>query len=154
MKKKLRYITFTTVCLSLALVFSLAAVDMVAAQTQTPSGAPPLDYSGFVKCDGVVKKGEASRNVVCDFAALITTAIKAIQWLFYITMPLVAALLAYGGYLYMTGTPNNLGLAKKIFTAVGIGFIIMITAWVAVSQFVSWFVKPDSGATTFIDIKK
>lgn len=130
------------------LTFSLelAVVPVVFAQAQ----APRLDYSGFVKCDGVVKGTEAYRQQKCNFAALIDTIIKAINWMFYISIPVAAVLFAYGGFLYMTGKSGNIETAKKIFASVAIGFIIMITAWIGVRQFVEWFVDPNSGATTLV----
>lgn len=128
--------------------------------------APPLDYSGFVKCDGVVvgknsdgtpqpgvasKPGEEKRQEVCDFALLMETVIKAINWLFIITIPIVTVLFAYSGVLYMSGREANLKKAREIFTTVAIGFIIMITAWIAVRTAVEWFVDDDfTGATTFV----
>lgn len=124
----------------------LAVVPVVLAQ----SPAPRLDYSGFVKCDGVVKPGEAYRTQECNFAALIETIIKAINWMFYISIPVAAVLFAYGGFLYMTGKSGNIETAKKMFVAVAVGFIIMITAWIGVRQFVEWFVEPSSGATTLV----
>lgn len=120
------------------------------AQSTTP---PPLDYSGFVKCDGVVKTGkdaEPGRTQVCNFAALMNTIVKAINWLFIISIPVATVLFAYAGLLYMTGTPGNRTKANGIFTSVGIGFIIMITAWIGVRTAVGWFVEPDSSATIFL----
>ena len=55
--------------------------DTTSAPTPTPTPTPPttptnnsLDYSGFVKCDGVISKNEPGRQQVCNFAALINTA--------------------------------------------------------------------------------
>lgn len=108
-----------------------------------------LDYSGFVKCDGVTRASETDRQTKCDFAALMDTVIKAINWMFYITIPIATALFAYAGVLYMTGQPKYITTAKSIFTTAATGFIIMISAWFLVRQFVTWFVK-DPTATTFL----
>ncbi len=132
------------ILLTILLAATLATPALVFAQaTKT---APPLDYSGFVKCDGVVKTGENAepgRDRVCDFAALMDTVIKAINWMFYIAIPVAVALFAYAGVLYMTGVPGNIGKAKKIFSSVAIGFIIMVTAWIAVRTAVSWFIDDE-----------
>ncbi len=138
-----------------SLVFSLVLSFGTLATTPIPlhaqSTAPPkLDYSGFVKCDGVVNKKEPYRNVPCDFTQLIKTVNSAINWIFIISIPVATVLFAYAGLLYITGKPGNLTKANKIFTSVGIGFIIMITAWFVVRTAVDWFVKSDSGATTFL----
>lgn len=143
------------------LVLSLMSIGAPAVLAQ----APKLDYSGFVKCDGVVagkksdgtpikgstpKAGEEERQTVCNFAALIETVIKTINWMFIISIPVATALFAYAGALYMTAVPGKMGQAKKIFVSVGIGFIIMISAWVAVRTLVGWFAKETSGANTFL----
>ncbi len=106
---------------------------------------PPLDYSGFVKCDGVVKKdgSEPQRDVKCDFVALVDTVNKGINWLFIISIPIATVLFAYAGLLYLTGASGNISKAKTIFTSVGIGFIIMITAWFVVRTAVGWFLDDD-----------
>ena len=138
----------------LVMLVLLSSATLVSAQ----STGVKLDYSGFVKCDGVVsrdekgaiKKGEEARDVECNFAALMNTIAKGINFLFYISIPVAATLFAYAGALYMTGTSGNIGTAKKIFTSVGIGFIIMVTGWFGVRTFVDWFVKDTSGANTFL----
>jgi len=124
---------------------------------------PPLDYSGFVKCDGVVNTEkdasgnliEDKRTVKCDFNALINTINELVKWLFIITIPVATVLFAYGGLLYLTGSQNNIGKAKAIFTSVGKGFIIMLVAWVIVYTLVNWLIDPEfKGATTLIEQKK
>lgn len=146
------------------LAFGFSSVPlMINAQTET---APELDYSRFVKCDGVparnivngvdqgVKPGEEARQKECDFAALIDTVNKLINWLFIISIPIATVLFAWAGLLYLTGSEKNIGKAKSIFTSVGIGFIIMIVAWLAVYTVVNWLVKPNFGATSLIEQKK
>jgi hypothetical protein len=136
--------------------FALVPASVSAAAVGAP---PPLDYSGFVKCDGVVKKDadgkllEPERNVVCDFAALMNTINKGINWMFYISIPIAGVLFAYAGLLYITGKPGNRTKANGLFTSVAIGFIIMVTAWFVVRTVVSWFVDPDFKATIFLDGK-
>ncbi len=122
-----------------------------AVTSATPVNDPPLNYSGFVKCDGVVKTGvgEKDRNKRCDFNALMETVVSLISWLFYISIPLAATLFAYGGLLYMTGVPGKQNTARSIFTSVGIGFIIMITAWIGVRTIVGWLVA-DPSAVMFL----
>ena len=112
-----------------------------------------LNYSGFVKCDGVVKTdgSEPYRQTPCDFATLMNTVNKGINWLFFISIPIAATLFAYAGLLYMSGIPDKRKKANGIFTSVAIGFIIMLTAWLIVRTAVGWFVKPTVNATIFLD---
>lgn len=146
MKKILIIISIFSLSLSLGLSpgthFAQAAV----------TGAPPkLDYSGFVKCDGVVNPAEKDRQTVCNFAALMDTLNKMISWIFYMTIPVCVALFAYAGLMYMTGIKGKIDDAKKILKSVAVGFIIMLTAWLIVRTVVGWFVDPSFNATIFLD---
>lgn len=121
--------------------------------------APKLDYSGLVKCDGVVltkdgKDVEPYRTKVCDFQALMSTVKSTINWLFVITIPILTVILAYGGLLYMTGSQKNIGTAKSIFQSSAKGFIIMLVAWISVITVVNWFIAGADKETikTFINI--
>lgn len=136
--------TYTIIALVLMIALQIAVMPSLALS------APALDYSGFVKCDGVVNPDEPGRNVTCDFNALMNTIIKGINWLFIISIPLATVLFAYAGLLYISGVPGNRTKANKIFTSVGIGFIIMLTAWFLVRTALDWLVTPDFGATTFL----
>ncbi len=127
----------------LSLISFMTPVAVVYAQ------APKLDYSGFVKCDGELKDGEQGRQTRCDFAALMNTIVKLVNWLFYISIPLAIVMFAWSGALYMTGQKGNIDKAKGIFTAVAVGFIIMVVAWFVVRQVVEWFVA-DPAATVFV----
>jgi hypothetical protein len=132
-----------------SLFIFIAALTLVTPTVKVFAATPALDYSGFVKCDGEVKVEEQGRKTKCDFAALLKTVISLVNWLFYISIPIAVVLFAWGGVLYMTGKPDNMGKARNIFAAVVVGFIIMITAWFLVRQVVSWFVD-DPAATTFV----
>lgn len=126
------------------------------AQTAQPV---KLDYSGLVKCDGVVAKDidgnplEKDRQQVCDFNALMNMVKSTINWLFFITVPIVTVFMAYAGVLYMTGTSGNISTAKKIFPSIAKGFIIMLVAWISVITVVNWFVTEKNKAVigTFVN---
>jgi hypothetical protein len=130
-------------------ILGILALGAPQANLLAQEGAPKLDYSGFVKCDGVVNPNEPDRKRECDLAALMDTIIKVVNFLFYISIPIAIALFAYAGLLYMTGREKHITAARGIFTSVAIGFIIMITAWFVVRQVVAWFVK-EPAATFFV----
>lgn len=122
-------------------VVSPAAVSRVQAQSQD---VPPVDIksSGFklVVCDGpegLRPPGDLSYRA-CDFRGLMIQAQYLINVM--IVLGVVAAILgfAWGGYLYITGTQGNIKKAKEIFPKLGIGFILMLTAWFIVYQILSW----------------
>lgn len=145
------------------IIFSLFLLNTFskAYAQETP---PRLDYSGLVKCDGVVNDEknadgtlkEPYRQTLCNFATLIDTITKLINWLFLITVPIVTVLFAYAGLLYLTGSQPNIGKAKAIFLSVAKGFIIMLIAWLAVYTVVNWLVAPyfKDAATALIEQKK
>jgi hypothetical protein len=152
------------ISIALLILIPSTVLFVVPAQTARAADTPKLDYSGFVKCDGVVKKqydakgkatgkvdpAESDRDRVCDFAALMDTALGLVTWMFRISVAAATVLFAYAGVLYMSGKEKNISTAKAIFTSVAVGFIIMLVAWISVKTFVDWFVDKDSGATTFI----
>lgn len=125
--------------------------SLVTAQATGP--APKLDYSGIVKCDGVLKDKaiEPGRQVECNLPTLMRIINELIQWAFYISIPIATVLFSYAGLLYMTGVPGKISQANKIFTTTGIGFIIALSAWFAVRTVVGWFVEEGSYATQFLD---
>jgi hypothetical protein len=151
MKKVLYTFLLVMTLASPAATFGATANSGGTSASTPTNTAPPLDYSGFVKCDGVLrdKNQEPGRQTKCDFAALMDTVVKAINWLFYISIPFAVAMTAYAGVLFMTGVPANISKAKGVFGTMVIGFIIMATAWFAVRQFVEWLVS-DPAATTFL----
>ena len=154
--KRLLFTIILFVSLTSAVFPSVAAAQ----NNLNSDGSPKLDYSGIVNCDGVVRDGvfikgpsEPDRQRECNLVAAFDLVTKLINWGFYLSIPLATALFAYAGFLYITGSKGNIGTAKKIFTSVAIGFIIVTTAWVGVRTFLDWFVKPNTGATTFIQTK-
>jgi hypothetical protein len=134
--------------LSFFIIFSLLP-SLIYAQEKSVK----LDYSGLVKCDGVITESEQDRKTECNFAALLQTVKSGINWLFAIAFPLVTVFMAYGGLLYMSGSQKNIATAKSIFTSASKGIIIMLIAWVSVITVVNWFVTEDTGKIikTFIN---
>ena len=117
-------------------------------------GPTTLNYSGLVKCDGVLDPNEQDRQIKCDFAALMSMVKSTINWLFLITIPILVLLLSYGGLLYMSGNKKNIDTAKSIFQSAAKGFIIMLVAWVSVVTVVNWFITDTDKEVikTFINI--
>lgn len=107
-------------------------------------------YGGLVQCDGVTDKNDPSQKK-CDFNALIKQINFIISWLFGISLSIAIVFLAYGGILYMTGTEGNISQAKGIFSSVGWGFIIMLSAWLIIYTLLNWLTKPGQGFTSLLD---
>lgn len=74
----------------------------------------------------------------CNFNALMELAQHLINSMITLGILASLALFTYAGGLHVTGSPGNIEKAKKIYTNVLKGFIIMITAWFIVYQIVDW----------------
>lgn len=125
--------------LAILILFS-SAFTFVSAQTTTPTTG--LDYSGWVKCDGVVTSGEKDRQVPCTFINLMAMVKALVNWLFGISIPIIVGLLAYSGFLHMTGTEANIKKSYSIMQQAIIGFIVMLMAWFIVTTILKWVLKP------------
>ncbi|HVS79598.1 MAG TPA: pilin [Candidatus Paceibacterota bacterium] len=80
----------------------------------------------LIPCDGV--------DNPCDFADFEQLAMNLMYYMVYISVPLAAVAFAYAGFLYITsgGNPGQASRARKIFTNVGIGFVVILAAWLLV----------------------
>jgi hypothetical protein len=126
-------------------------------QTPTPSntGSNP---TGLVICTGAKDTANPNDNrPICDFNYFLIEMRTVINWLFVIAIPIAIVLFAFGGILYILGTPGNRKKANGVFTATGIGFGIMLVAWVSVYTIVSWLTTGSNssssnpnGITTFL----
>lgn len=87
------------------------------------AGAAPFDKA-LVPCNGA----DCS---ICDLATLAQNILNAA---IYISVFVTAGLFAWAGALYLTsaGNPAQAGKAKGVFFNVGIGFVIILSAWLIV----------------------
>ncbi len=79
---------------------------------------------GLITCTGVN----------CEFEHLISTIQKIIKYLIVIASVFAAVSFMYAGFLYLfsMGNPGKISQAHEIFKKVVIGYIIMLSAWLAV----------------------
>ena len=91
---------------------------------------------GLIPCDGV--------NVKCGFPQLVQLANNVINFLVIVSIPLTVISFIYAGFLYLTsgGNEGKIKQAHSIFWKVLWGFIIILTAWLAVSLIINAFLKP------------
>ena len=148
MKKKLSIILFV-------FLISISVIPVISyAVTASPTSTPVvLDYSGLVKCDGVVATdgSEPNRKVTCNYANLINMVNTTINWVFALSVPVVVGLLAYAGFLYMTGVEAKITQARKMMLNAVVGFAIALCAWFMVSTALKWLVNPNfQGADSII----
>ncbi len=122
------------------------------ANTNTNTNTNATGPTGLVKCKGATDLSNPNNTdnslPTCDFSELLIEGRTIVNWLFAIAIPIAIVLFAYGGVLYILGTPGNRSKANGIFTAAGIGFGIMLIAWVSVYTIVSWLTTGTNGSST------
>ncbi|MCX6719388.1 MAG: hypothetical protein NTZ38_03385 [Candidatus Taylorbacteria bacterium] len=95
-------------------------------------------------CDGPTLPanyvGKPNNYVPCDFNGAMKQAQALIDAMIIIGVLFSIASFSYAGLLYISGQPGRITQANVIFQKVGIGFIIMISAWFIVYQLIDWLV--------------
>lgn len=141
------YATTTQTVLLTSPNTNATAASQTSATTQKPCTSGTC---GLVVCDAVSSASGGSGQTICDFNAFLKEMRTVINWLFVIAIPVAIVLFAFGGVLYIIGTSKNRTWANQIFTATGIGFGIMLIAWVSVYTIVSWLTASGTGITSFL----
>ncbi len=105
-----------------------------------PTFASEARYNIIPNCNkGAINTTTGSYAQPCDFNALIQLINNVIHFLlFVIATPLVALIICYAGFLFLTsgGSAETRNKAKKILKNVIIGYIIGLAAWLIVNTIV------------------
>lgn len=114
-----------------------------------------ISYAAIVPpCNvGTVNAGTGQYEIPCDFnyfMVLINNIIKFL--LFDIATPLVALIIVYLAYLFITagGSASQTEKAKHIFGNVIIGYIIALAAWLIITTIMKSLGVDDSTWTMFL----
>lgn len=80
----------------------------------------------IIPCDGV--------DIPCDFTMIMKLLSNILDFLIMISIPLAAIAFAFAGFTMITAAGNSgkIEKAKSIFVKVGIGFIVVLSAWLIV----------------------
>ena len=131
----------------------------------TPASAndnPTTNTFSLVSCDGPAELGRINGNKVtitvdgktttrafvpCDFNGAVTQVQHLINAAIALGVLFIVIGSAYAGYLYITGTQDNIKKAKQLLMKMVIGFVIMLCAWFIVFQILSWLTGSQSAAT-------
>ena len=97
----------------------------------------------IVSCNGAVAGNGLPACSICHIAEL---AQNLLNTGIYLAVFLTAILFAWAGWKYITagGDSGQAGEAKKIFWTVGIGLIIILSAWLVVDLIMKMLVKPSA----------
>ena len=131
------------------ILFAQAAVNTLT----TPSNTENPTQTGFkvVICDGpklpngvTPTSGTAGTYTVCDFNGMVLQVQHLINIFMVLGVLAAIVLFTYAGFLLLTGKEANIKTAKDIFPKIGIGFIIMLSAWAIVYEILVWLTGPNS----------
>ncbi len=122
--------------------FTDGSTNGIPSTGQNPA-VPPVTQSGgngIVPCGNIGQPGGATGCQLCNLAQL---GQNIINWLLGFSIPLAAAMFAYAGYLYAI---SGIGIDKKknaheIFKNVGVGFVIVLCAWLGVQTLLKTILK-------------
>jgi len=121
----------------------------------TGIAATDAEFSGIVpKCNtGDIDTATGQYKNPCNFdffMKLLNSIIKFL--LFTIATPLVALIVMYTGYLYLTagGSAGQTEKAKHILFNVVVGYIIALAAWLIINTIVTSLLPKDTTINTFL----
>jgi len=103
--------------------------------------------SGLVPCGNESGADEAAKS--CDFKALVTLGQRLINFLMFAAVLMTVVLLVITGFRYVTAGANTgeLARAKSTFRTIGIGFLLVLGAWLIINTLVTLLLNPNSGIT-------
>ena len=133
-----------------AFTFQLSPVFAQNTNTLTTQ-TPPVDVTSsgfkFTVCDGPA--GAPNVQIPCDFTGLMLQVQRLIDIAIVLGVFVAIIGFCYAGYLYISGTPDNISKAHTIFLKVFEGLLIMLAAWFIVYQILSWLTG-NSGFMTLL----
>lgn len=118
------------------LFFSITATLVLAGGTGCPK-----EGEGLVPCGNVP-------SCPCELCDLFVMIDRILDFLLFKIVPVLAALMiAIGGFMYIFafGKPETISQAKRLFTAVAIGLLIIYGAWVIINTFFAMIGLSDFG---------
>lgn len=112
-------------------------------QNQSTDGGTGADNpraSNFqlIPCDGV--------KIPCNFTAAVATFNRILQFLLYLSIPLVTGIILYTGFQFLTagGDAMKLEKAKKMLIPVVIGIFWVLASWLIVTTIFKTFLSPET----------
>jgi len=103
------------------------------------------EFEGPIVPCGVVSEGQPSTPFSCQACQLVSLSQNVINFIIFLATVIAILMFVYAGFLYITagGDPGKVTKAHKIFWAVFIGFIIVLSAWLFINFLLTSFLKAD-----------
>ncbi|PJE74002.1 MAG: hypothetical protein COV01_02730 [Candidatus Taylorbacteria bacterium CG10_big_fil_rev_8_21_14_0_10_41_48] len=139
MKKNITLITLCSVIvISFIMPSFVSAQAVTGSDNGTGSADPKSDSFQIVPCDGV--------NVKCNFSAAVATFNRILQFLLYLSIPLVTGIILYTGFQFLTagGDAAKLEKAKKMLIPVVIGIFWVLASWLIVTTILKTFLSSET----------
>ena len=130
-------------CYNIFMLFRSRSIRWVTVLLILIAISPSITFAQFptkiVPCDGTSANG----GVECDVCHIGQLAQNVLNAGIYIAVFLSAILFAYAGWQYITagGEPGKATEAKKIFWMVGVGLILILSAWLIVDLIMKVMLK-------------
>ncbi|HEU5114755.1 MAG TPA: pilin [Candidatus Paceibacterota bacterium] len=117
-------------------------------QNDTSGSAPNGSNFQLISCNPTFNPATGQLDHDCNFAQLVATAYRFIVYIFYIMIPILAAMIIITGYKYMTagGDANLVADAKRMLRPVIIGIFLIIGAWLIVHTILDKLLAPSVGS--------
>ncbi len=130
-------------------------ITLIALSLWSVSGSVTMAASwtnGLVTCGKGAGTPDKPAATSCDFSALIDMVNTIIQYLIFIAMPLAAISFAYAGWIYLSagGDTGKVKKAHEIFANVGIGLILVLSAWLIFKLIATKFLSDTYSSSTYL----
>lgn len=141
-------------------IASIAALVLIGgfpalALAQAQNGDPASKDFQLIPCDGVKDKADPNSKE-CDFAQLKVLFNRILNFLLYLSIPLVMGMIMYTAFTYLTanGDPGKIASAKKMLIPVALGVFWVLAGFIVVRTVLGSFLAPNIGGEdkeTFIN---
>jgi hypothetical protein len=141
--KNARYIKIISITFFIMFIFSVSPQPVKAGITWNPI-SDPLVPCGSTYVKDKSKPNEKTVQPKCNFNELMHLAGHILSALIYFAIPLAVIAFVYAGFQYLTagGNEGQIKKAHEIFKDVGLGLIIVLTAWLIVNTILEGLLSP------------
>lgn len=134
------------------LIFTICFLAVVGASLVTPF-VVNAEGSGLIPCRQYYfdNNGNLKEDDKCEFGHIVQLVSNAINFLFFLTLPVIAIAVAYSGWqiLVSQGNPSERAKALDRMKKIAMGFVWMLAAWLLITFLIKNLIT-DSGILNMI----